>query len=140
MPATKNEDVMAMVRDELKKNRDVATDALFEKAKKMDSSLEELSLRQFHARYPLQVKRQMSSKKKKRNKSKSRKKRSSRKKRGRSSGDGTGEAGREAIRDGLLTFAKDVAGADNRADLISVLTSVDDYVDDVVTALDRAAG
>lgn len=140
MPAEKNQDVMEMVRKELSEDPNAETKALFEKAKEMDSSLEDLSLRQFHARYPLQVKRKMSSKKKEK---KGKKAGGSRKKsptatRTRKRGTSASADGREAIREGLLRFAKDVADADSKADLITVLTSVDDYVDDVTDALEKA--
>lgn len=49
--------IMEMVRKELEKDRSVATADLFEKAKKIDASVAKLSPRQFHAKYPLQVKR-----------------------------------------------------------------------------------
>lgn len=148
MPAQKNPDVMEMVRKAIEKDPDVETAALFEKAREMDSSLEELSLRQFHARYPLQVKRKISSaKKKEQKKTKKAGKRSGRRSSGgrrtksSSASDGgapAGEAGRQAIREGLLRFAKDVAAAEGKADLITVLTSVDDYVDEVAADLETS--
>ena len=140
MPVTKNEDVMSMVRKELKKNPDIETGTLFEKAKEIDGSLKDLSLRQFHARYPLQVKRKMSSAKGRKKKKKSgRKKQSKSRSRTRSAApasDGDGGS-REAVRAGLLSFARDVAAAEGKADLIGVLTSVDDYVDDVLAGLEK---
>jgi len=48
-----------MVERMLAKNPDVSVGALFDKAKGMDSSIRRLSRRQFHARYPLQVKRRL---------------------------------------------------------------------------------
>jgi len=51
--------IMAMVERMLAKNPDVSVGALFDKAKGMDSSIRRLSRRQFHARYPLQVKRRL---------------------------------------------------------------------------------
>src|SRR5918996_1551071 len=52
-----NERVMDMVRREIDKNPDVKSQDLFEKAKRIDSGISNLSIRQFHASYPLQVKR-----------------------------------------------------------------------------------
>lgn len=134
--AEKSEKVMEMVRDQLKKNPDVETDALFEKARKIESSIGDLSLRQFHARYPLQVKRKMASGRRKKKKKK--KKSATGRSRGRraTAASGTTDGQRAAIREGLLSFAKDVAAADAKADLINVLTSVDEYVDSVVKSLD----
>lgn len=57
--ADTNTRVMDMVRRELEKDRDVATDDLFQKAVKIDGSVSDLTTRQFHAKYPLQVKRAM---------------------------------------------------------------------------------
>jgi len=56
MPAT-NPRVMDMVREELAKNPDITNEELFEKAKAIDPEIANLSMRQFNARYPLQVKR-----------------------------------------------------------------------------------
>ncbi len=130
-----NDKVMDMVRKELKKNPDAENQELYEKAKKVDGSVDDLSLRQFHARYPLQVKRQLAQKK---GGKKGGRKRKSRKK-SRSGGRGGGSASgadRDAIRGTLLQFAKDVSSAEGKAEMIDLLTSVDDYVDDVVKALD----
>lgn len=57
--AARNERVMEMVRREVEKNPSVPSQELFDKAKKMDSGLSRLDIRQFHASYPLQVKRLM---------------------------------------------------------------------------------
>jgi hypothetical protein len=48
---------MTMVERALAKNPGISVGDLFEKAKKMDPRVATLSRRQFHARYPLQVKR-----------------------------------------------------------------------------------
>ena len=49
-----------MVERALADAPDTTTSELFEKAKTLDPSMKELSVRQFHARYPLQVKRRKS--------------------------------------------------------------------------------
>lgn len=113
------EKVMEFVEKEIKKNPDVDTQELYEKAKEVEKSLGKLSLRQFHARYPLQVKRRMAPKKPR--KSRRRKK---------------AEVNREAIRDVLFSFAREVASAD-RAEVIDVVTGVDKYVEEVVKAAGR---
>lgn len=56
MPAT-NPRVMDMVREEIAKNPDIQNEELFEKAKAIDPEIANLSMRQFNARYRLQVKR-----------------------------------------------------------------------------------
>jgi hypothetical protein len=55
--ADTNEAVMAMVRSQLEKNPDMGSADLYERAKKMNRAMGRLTLPQFHARYPLQVKR-----------------------------------------------------------------------------------
>jgi len=117
--------VMEFVENELKKNPDVSTDELFEKAKKVSNSIGKLSLRQFNARYPLQVKRrksQASGRKTRRRKSKSRRKAAK------------GGNGREAVRQIFLSFASDLTAAQERKDLVKVLADVDKYVDQVMKA------
>lgn len=135
MPAT-NEKVMEMVRKELEANPDAENKDLYRKAEKLDKSIGDLSLRQFHARYPLQVKRKRAAKKRS-SKSKARKssgKRTSTKKRTRKTAKGAVD--RQAIRSTLLQFARDVSAADGKAEMIDLLGKVDDYVEDVVGALD----
>lgn len=130
-----NDRVMDMVRKELKKNPDAENQELYEKAKKVDGSVDDLSLRQFHARYPLQIKRQLAQKKGGKKGGRKRKSRKKSRSGGRSGGSSSG-ADRDAIRGTLLQFAKDVSSAEGKAEMIDLLTSVDDYVDDVVKALD----
>jgi hypothetical protein len=189
--------VMDMVRREVAKNPDVKSGVLYEQAKKVDRSMSSLSLRQFHARYPLQVKRAMAlgggkrrkkpangrrkkpvngrrkgaagrkaagasptaaTKRKVTRKRTVAKKRPGRpakstKKRGRPVGSGavapqrrrrgpgrppavlvTGERG--TVRAVLLEFAGEVVNADSKADMISVISRMDHWVDRVI----RAAG
>jgi hypothetical protein len=188
---------MDMVRREVAKNPDVKSGVLYEQAKKVDRSMSSLSLRQFHARYPLQVKRAMAlgggkrrkkpangrrkkpangrrkgaagrkaagasptaaTKRKVTRKRTVAKKRPGRpakstKKRGRPVGSGavapqrrrrgpgrppavlvTGERG--TVRAVLLEFAGEVVNADSKADMISVISRMDHWVDRVI----RAAG
>ena len=129
--------VMDMVRKELEENPDAENKDLYEKATKVDDSIADLTLRQFHARYPLQVKRQRAQKKS----GKSRKRKSRKKKTSASAGRGRkaarADVDRDKVRATLLKFAKDVSSAEGQASmLIDVLQSVDDYVDEVVKAVD----
>lgn len=121
--------VMDMVRKELDKNPDAENKELYEKATKVDGSIADLTLRQFHARYPLQVKRQQAQK----SSGGSRKRSSS----GRGGGSGkSADVNRDKVRATLLQFAKDVSSAEGQAStLIDVLENVDDYVDQVVRAV-----
>lgn len=115
--ADANGKVMDMVRDEIQRNPGVRTEELFDKAKKLDKSVAGLSVRQFHARYPLQVKRQIAAQRPRR--SRPRKK---------------PVADRGAIRGVLLQFAKDVMGAEGKAQVVDVIGGVEKYVDRVVKA------
>lgn len=123
--AERKDEIMSMVRDELKKDPDIENKALYAKAKKIDPAVDDLTLRQFHARYPLQVKRKMAQKR-----DGGRKRTTS----GKARKSGGGSVDREAVRSVLLRFARDVSAAEGKAEMIDVLSSVDDYVDDVVGA------
>ncbi len=130
----KNEErVMQFVEAELERNPEIGTSELFEKAKKVDAGLQKLSLRQFNARFPLQVKRKKSLAQPGQK----------RKSRTRSSGGarGTGRKGpqarRDSMRDVFLRFASDLAGAEERKDVVRVLASVDGYVDEALKAAGR---
>lgn len=133
MPEVEKKDaIMEMVRQELSDDPDAENKDLYAKAKKIDPSVDDLSLRQFHARYPLQVKRKMAQSRRDSQESRGTKSRTT------GSGDGgtggSGSVDRETIRSTLLRFARDVSAADGKAEMIDVLSSVDDYVDDVVDA------
>ena len=128
-----NDDVMSMVRTELEKDPDVENKVLFEKATEIDDSIGDLSLRQFHARYPLQVKRQKAQAKGGRKKSS----KASSAKRGRGSGRSKGATlDRDRVRGTLLEFAKEVSAASGKAEMIDLITNVDRYVDEVAKAVD----
>jgi hypothetical protein len=161
--AARNERVMEFVRRELAKDPHMGSEDLFQKAKKLDASLSRLSVRQFHARYPLQVKRadkfaarggrkatattpaeprRRGRPPGSRNKSTGRPRGRPRKQvaavrpaaetGGRSSRGA--EQGRQGVRSLLLQFARDVAAAEGKADVVNVLTSVDRWVDRVISA------
>ncbi|MEJ2538386.1 MAG: hypothetical protein P8188_00155 [Gemmatimonadota bacterium] len=115
---------MSYVESELKKSPDISTNELFDKAKKEFPSAKKLTVRQFHARYPLQVKRRMSL-------AKGGGRRKSPRKRVRRT------ARRESVRAALLRFATDLTAAEERRDLVKVLADVDRYVDEVLEATKR---
>lgn len=125
--ADSNDDLMAFVEAELKQNPDISSKDLFEKAKESHESARGLTIREFHARYPLQVKRKqaLASGGSRRRKSKSRRRRRSRKNQA---------ANRDAVREVLLGFATDLSAAEARKDLVQVLSRVDDYVERVLEA------
>ncbi len=124
---------MQMVERTLKRKPDASNDELYEKAKEINSDIGDLSLRQFHARYPLQVKRRASSgtgKAKPKTKKKRAAVKASKSAKGKASGD------RSAVRDTLLKLVKDVADAESKGEVVDVVAGLDSYVDRVL----RAAG
>lgn len=137
--------VMSMVEKELAENPDASVDELYEKARKVDSGIADLTKRQFHARYPLQIKRRKSrsasGRKKKKKKTTSTRKSSTRgrsrtaaKKSAARSGGGGSAGAREAVREVFLSFASDLAAAEARKDVVKVLAGVDRYVTDALEA------
>lgn len=135
--AERNPQVMEMVAKELESDPGVKADVLFDKAREIDPKIGELSLRQFHARYPLPLKRKRSGGKRAG---------------GRAAKAGAGRSGRRAgprpkgkreasprdqVRRIFLDFASELAGADSRAAIVDVLGRVDDYVDLVMEKAGR---
>ena len=122
--AKTHDSVMKMVEQELSKNPEASVDELFQKAKGISSGVSRLTRRQFHARYPLQVKR--------------RRKPAGRGGKGAGAGRDRRAAAldqrRDSVRKVFLKFAQDVTAAEARKDLISVIVQVDRYVDDAVRA------
>jgi hypothetical protein len=126
--ANSDDKVFAAVEAALAKNPAASVDELFALAKGINSSVGRLTKRQFHARYPLQVKRRM-------NPSKRRKKAGGKTAKAsvRSARRATGSV-RDSVRSTFLRFASDVAGAESRKDMVKVVAGVDRYVDDVLEA------
>jgi len=127
-----NEQVMEMVRKELEASPDASTTELYEKAKKVDSAMSDLSIRQFHARYPLQVKRKKSlaegggrRKKPRRNRASS-----SKASRGTRRSTSVGSRSESEIHAVLLEFAKEVSAANDRGPtaMLDVISNLDGWV------------
>jgi hypothetical protein len=132
--AKTDEKVMRMVEQELAKKPDASVDELFDKAKGMNSGISRMTRRQFHARYPLQVKRKKGAGKRARKGRKGARKATAAKGPRRGPGRPRGARGdsREAVRQVFLRFAQDVAGADTPAALVKLILSVDRYVDEAM--------
>ena len=122
--ANSDEKVLAAVEAALKKNPAASVDELFDVAKGVSAAVGKLSKRQFHARYPLQVKRRMHPAKRRRKRAKAATK-------GRRAAASNGSV-RESVRSTFLRFASDLAGAEARKDVVKVVASVDRYVDEVL--------
>lgn len=131
--AETNEKVMALVESEIRKNPKVSNDELFEKARKVDKSVADLSRRQFHARYPLQVRRGFSlgGRAAEAPREAPAKVKAAA---GTVAKSTAGDADRAVVRGVLVQFARDVAAADDKAAVLAVMGDVDKYVDRVVKA------
>ncbi len=122
------DEVMEFVRRELEANPDIETSALFEKAKAFDAGVKQLSLRQFNATFPLQIKRRRTL-----DRGEGRR-RSARQGGARSRSRAASHRRHEAMRDVLLQFARDLTAAEGRKELVELLGRVDDYVDRALEA------
>ncbi len=138
-----NPRVMDMVRKELERKPSISSEELHQKAKKVDRSVGSLSVRQFHARYPLQVKRMRAIGKRGRKRAAAAPAGKKAAKRGpgrppksatRAAAPASGDA-RGAVRAVLLEFAREVASAEAKADVIGVIGRLDTWVDRVQRAV-----
>ena len=141
--AETDEKVMAMVEAELKKNPGISVDQLQKKATSINKQVSSLTARQFHARYPLQVKRRKSggtrtAKPAAKKTAAKTTRRASRKNAPKVAAPQAPAAGpgadRDAIRAAFLSFASDLAAAEERKDVVKVIAGVDKYVDRVARA------
>jgi hypothetical protein len=130
--ANTDDKVYTAVEGALQKNPSASVDELFDIARGVSPAVGKLTKRQFHARYPLQVKRRMSPKKPRR---KTRAKAASRG--GRRAHSSNGSA-RESVRATFMRFASDLAAAEARKDVVKVVAGVDRYVDEVLKATSAA--
>jgi hypothetical protein len=123
--AKTDERVMKMVEQALARNPDAPGDELYERAKKMNGGIARMSRRQFHARYPLQVKRRLGGRR--------RRKAGGKQVVAVAARGGRGNGNREAVRQVFLRFAQDVASAsETPGGLVKVILSVDRYVDEAL--------
>ena len=128
-----NEKVMTMVEKELARAPGTSTTELHELARKSYPAMYALSVRQFHARYPLQVKRKKSLAKG----GGRRKKPATRGTAERNAGGGRAPRGRargsgqrSAVHDVLIEFAKEVSTASDRGPtaMLDVISNLDGWV------------
>ena len=131
-----DEKVMSFVERVLDEDPEIELEELFERAKKSNSSVADLSKRQFNARYPLQVKRRRSQARRAREGAG--KKRGTKTARPPTRGGDKAAASREAVRQVFLEFATDITGAEERKELVRVLANVDRYVDQAIKGAARS--
>lgn len=116
-----HQEVLKLVQQALKKNPNVSTRALYEQASKAHPWLRKLTLRQFNARCPLQIKRKTAPRGGKTARIRRR----------------AATIDREAVRNVLLSLAEDVAEADGKAQVIKLVANLDSYLDRVEKAVTR---
>ncbi len=148
--------VMQFIEKELKINPKATAKELQQKAKAVSEAVGKLSIRQFHAKYPLQIRRKLAPKKPRRAAPKAKaapkkprraapkkprraapKARAAPKKPRSAAPKATaarGQVNREAIRDTLMTFAKDLSDAEGKSETIAVLRKLDNYIDAIIRA------
>lgn len=119
-----DEAVLKMVERELKKQPDMSSSDLYEKVAKKHDSVKELSTRQFHARYPLRVKRKMAGPTKRKSRTRAARTRTAPKRR-----TPVRPRGSEQTRDVLLQFAQELVGMGGEPSFTDVLSRVDHYAD-----------
>jgi len=139
----RNEEVLALVRELIGKYPTVNSTQLYDKAMRVHPFLHGDGLRTFHARYVLPVRRAQAAAEG-RPRAPRRKKTKPESLSPASTAAGTSAAapaGRAArieierlrVREVLLRFARELAAADSRADIIAMLSGIDGFVDDIMT-------
>lgn len=127
MPA-QSAKVREMVEAALRENPETPSSELFERAKKLDRSVSSMSVRQFHASYPLQVRRRLAAERPRRSRSPRRVQR-------RPVSDQ-----RAILRAALLDFGRAIAAAESKAELVDALIGADTYVDRITRELGNKEG
>jgi len=120
--AERNEKVMEKVREELTKDPAMKSKPLYEQMQKLDKSIGDLSVQQFHARYVLPIKREHAPKRPRKRKSTAKGSASRRR-------STKQEAHRKQLRGVFLEFAKDLADAEERGEIVRVMADLESYVD-----------
>lgn len=132
MTSEKQDRILEMVRKQLQRTNPPNTKALYARAARIDEGIRGLTLRQFNARYPLQVRREMAREKKEQGRGDARE-----------SDDNVGksidgirdEERRAAIRDVLFDFAREVVETPAGRDLVDLVgMKVEEYVSRLVRA------
>lgn len=133
-----DEKVLKLVEEGVKANPKVTARELYEKAKAVASAIGELSVRQFNAIYLLPVKRRLGkgapakAPARKAPAKKAAARRPARRTRARR--EAPPAADRDAIRAVLLDFAKRVAGAEGKGQMVDLIAGIDRWVDRVAKA------
>lgn len=125
--------VMEMVREQLERERPPPLAALYGRAVRMNPEIRKLTPRQFNARYPLQVRRRMKARERRRRATRLAASRNGRQP-SPSAPHGSSSELRGRIRTILWAYARLVAAAGTKAELVGAVSAADRYVDDLVEA------
>ena len=132
--AKTSDKVMQFIEKELKINPKATAKELQQKAKAVSEAVGKLSVRQFHAKYPLQVRRRLAPKKPRRAAPKARAAAKKPRRAAPKARAARGQANREAVRNTLMTFAQDLSAAQGKSETIAVLRKLDNYIDAIIRA------
>jgi hypothetical protein len=110
-----NEKVMEMVRREIGADPTVTNETLFDRARRIDKKIGALTKREFNARYPLQARRRVAP--------------AAGRRRQKPASTRKAEAKRAAVREILLDFARAVAAAEGKAEMLDLVAGADAYVE-----------
>lgn len=128
---TRNEKVLNRIIQRIQKNPEITNAELRKVAVKMDPSIDDLTPRQFHARYALAAKRRIASEAK--GGRVTAQKKSTQKKvevqQKRESMEVAVEVDRGQVREVLLALAQQVASAETKGDIVDIVSGIDKYVD-----------
>lgn len=129
--------VMQYVERALAKDPSTPNRVLFEGAQKIDKAIGKLSIRQFHAKYPLQIKRRKGGspgRKKARASRPVSRASKTRTSRSRAGARGAQANGVDEVRKVLIRFARDLSAADTQLGTIEVMSNLDRYTTDIIKA------
>jgi len=123
------QEILEMVEDQLDRPNPPDTRVLYRRAMHfIDRDVRHLSLQQFNAKFPLQVKRRKAREREEARVKRGRDERSSHDGGATEPGSGDDGALRKELRSVLIDYARLVAGADTRPDVIDAVDRVDEYV------------
>lgn len=126
MSVEKQEEILDMVRRQLQRTNPPDTEALYGRAARIDEGIKDLTLRQFNARYPLRVRREMAREEKADEEERAPQEEPA---------EAYPGADREVVRTTLLDFARAVAEVPQGPELVDLIGSgVEEYVDRIAVA------
>ena len=126
--------VMEYVERTLEANPGISNADLFAGAREIDASVAELTARQFHAKYPLQVKARLARAAAPEPKTPPEPEVPTAEEPAAPDAPSAGTGDPVAVRRLLLDLAKELANAESQADTIEVMSRLDDYVTEIMEA------